>query len=94
MSDKIETIQYHRIGDDVLLSMKNKKYKASMAYARGLFHFAVQFNLLGPISQSFDTFISMWQKLPIMRRFIQCHAIDRYTKKTFFSQFRSGYDLA
>ena len=76
MSDNIEKIQHHRIGDDVLLSMKNKEYKASMAYAKGLFHFATKLNFLDPISQSFDTFISMWQKLPIMRRFIQCHAID------------------
>ena len=81
MSDNIEKIQHHKIGDDVLLSMQHKKYKASVAYAKGLFHFATQLNLLGPISQSFDIFIKMWQKLSVMRRFIQCHAVDRYTRK-------------
>lgn len=77
----LQMAQHHRIGDDILLSMKHKKYMDSIAYARGLFYFAAQSNLLGPIRQSFDRFINMWQKLPIMRRFIQCHAINRYTRK-------------
>ena len=81
MSKDIIKIQHHRVGDDILLAMRHKKYKASIAYARGIFLFAVRFNLLGPIRQSFDIFMSMWRKLPIMRMFIQCHAIDRYTRK-------------
>jgi ATP synthase F1 delta subunit len=81
MSKNIEKAKHHRLEDDVHLIMQHKQYKASIAYAKGLFHFATQLDLLDPISQSFDTFISMWQILPIMRRFIQCHAIDRYTKK-------------
>jgi len=81
VSKNIEKAQYHRIGDDVLLGMKHKEYKTSIAYAKGLFYFSVQFNLLMPIRHSFDIFISIWQNLPLMRRFIQCHAIDRYTRK-------------
>lgn len=81
MSNNIEKVQHHRVGDDVQLRMGHKKYMASVAYARGLFRPAIQFNLLDPISQSFDEFIIMWQNLPIMRRFIQCRAIDRYTRK-------------
>ena len=71
----------HGLGDDVFLTMGHKKYKASMAYARALFNFAVDFKLLGPISQGFGEFICIWQESPLMRRFIQCHAIDRYTRK-------------
>ena len=77
----LQKAQHHKIRDDVFLIMKHKKYKASIAYARGLFYFATQSNLLGPIRQSFDRFINLWQKLPIMRRFTQCHAINRYTRK-------------
>ena len=81
MANTIEKAQHHRIEDDVLLKIKHKEYRACAAYAKGLFHFAVQSNLLGPIRQSFDKFIAIWQKLPIMRKFMRCHAIDIYTRK-------------
>lgn len=87
LSRNIERAQYHRVGDDVLLGMKHKEYKTSIAYAKGLFYFAVQFNLLGPVRRSFDIFITIWRDLPVMRRFIQCHAVDRYTRKNRIRQF-------
>lgn len=71
----------HGLGDDVFLTMGHKKYKASMAYAKALFNFAVDFKLLDPISKGFEEFICVWQRSPLMRRFIQCHAIDRNTRK-------------
>lgn len=80
--DQCETDRtQHALGDDVLLNMGHKKYKASIAYARALFYFATQFNILRPISEEFGEFIHVWQKLPIMKQFIRSHAIDRYTRK-------------
>ena len=87
MSTNIEKAQHHGVGDDVILKMGHKKYMISMAYAKGLFHFGINFNLLGPIRRSFDEFIIIWQEFPIVKRFIQCHAIDRITRKERISHF-------
>jgi F-type H+-transporting ATPase subunit delta len=79
-SCKMDKIQYE-LEHDVLLSMGHKKYKASMAYARALFQFARETNLLDLIRENFGNFISVLQEVPVLRQFIRCHAIDRNTRK-------------
>ena len=66
---------------DVLLNMGHKRYKASIAYARAIFHFARETNLLNSINEGLGNFITVWKKVPVLRQFIQCHAIDRNTRK-------------
>jgi ATP synthase F1 delta subunit len=72
---------------DVLLNMGHKKYKASMAYARALFQFARETDLLGSMNEGLGNFISVWQEVPVLRQFIQCHAIDRNTRKERIRHF-------
>lgn len=67
--------------DDVQLNMGHKRYKASMSYARAIFSYAQQFNLLQPIRKGFDDFFFMWDEMPLLRQFIQCPAIDRKRRK-------------
>jgi F-type H+-transporting ATPase subunit delta len=81
--DKIQCELEH----DVLLNMGHKKYKASMAYARALFQFARETNLLELISESFGNFISVLQELSVLRQFIRCDAIDRNTRKERIRHF-------
>jgi ATP synthase F1 delta subunit len=76
--------------DNVLLTMGHRKYKASVSYARALFQFSLRFGLLETIYQNFNDFISVWHRAPLLRLFLCCHAIDRYTRrgriKAFFEQ--------
>ena len=80
MSNNTEKTR-HAVGDDIFLCMGHKKYKTSMAYSRALFNFAIQFDLLKLIQKSFDDFMHLWEKQPLVRGFIQCNAIDRFTRK-------------
>jgi F-type H+-transporting ATPase subunit delta len=67
--------------NDILLDLGHKKYKASIAYARALFYFAQKADLLEIINKDFRDFISVWLKVPLLMKFIRCHAIDRNTRK-------------
>lgn len=78
---------HHALGEDVLLSMGHKKYKATTAYARALLYYATQFNIMQQIRDSFDDFMKVWEGLPIFSRFIQSHAVDRYTRKGCIRHF-------
>jgi len=87
---KTDRIQ-EEFGDDCLLSMGHKKYRASMAYARALFQFAQRTELLTPISQSFSDFIRVWRDVPVLRQFIRCDAIDRNSRKAGIRRFFESF---
>ena len=82
----VEKIQ-QELGNNFLVNMGHKRYKASMVYARALFQFALETNMVESIYNSFGDFICVWQDVPILRQFIRCHAIDRNTRKARFKEF-------
>ena len=72
---------------DVLLSLGHKRYKASMAYARALFVFARDAGLLEQVCTGFGDFIRVWREVPTLKQFLECHAINRETRKVRLRHF-------
>lgn len=81
--DKIQ----QELGNNFLVNMGHKRYKASMAYARALFQFALETNMVESIYKSFGDFICVWHDVPILQQFIRCHAIDRDIRKARLRDF-------
>ncbi len=73
--------------DDALLHMGHKKYKASMSYARAIFNFAKRSDIIATFRRDFDDFINVWERMPILRKFMQCPAIDRSIRKEKVKRF-------
>jgi len=69
------------VEQDVLLSLGHKRYKTSMAYARALFLFARDAGLLEQVYTGLGDFIRVWRKAPVLKQFLECHAISRETRK-------------
>lgn len=82
---------HEEFGDDCLLNMGHKKYRACMAYARALFQFAQITELLTPITQGFSDFMCVWRDVPVLREFLRCHAIYRNSRKASMRRFFESF---
>ncbi|MGA1868205.1 MAG: ATP synthase F1 subunit delta [bacterium] len=85
-SEKTQT-QHKR--ERTLSTIRTRDYRIAIAWARALFQVAKANKVMNEIVEDFESFIDIWDKLPIIRDFLGCYAIDRSLKREKINEFFS-----